>query len=44
MTTRLNCVVSGWRRLLHLLLTAGQRGDAPQAQGLLNQGSPGATD
>ena len=28
-------------QLVHLLLTAGQKGDAPQAKVLLNQGEPG---
>lgn len=33
--------MSGCGQLLHLILTAGQRGDAPQAKVLLNQIVPG---
>lgn len=35
MTSKLHAAVSGTGRLLRLVLTAGQRGDAPQAETLL---------
>lgn len=43
MTTKLHTAVSGCGQLLHLILTAGQWGDAPQAKLLLNRVSPGTT-
>ncbi|WP_437221950.1 transposase [Planctomicrobium sp. SH661] len=41
LTTKLHTAVSGCGQLLNLILTAGQRGDAPQAKVLLEQIVPG---
>lgn len=40
MTTKLHAAVSGGGRLLRLVVTAGQRGDAPQAGALLEGLAP----